>query len=177
MASFGDRIVGAMRLDVATYEEIERDTTAMGQAIGVIVIAAVAAAVGRGRFFAIMALPMTTLATLVAYLAWSLAVFLIGTKVMPEPTTKADFAETFRVVGFATAPGIFNILGILPLIGYLVQVVVFLWMIASMVVAVRQVLDYSTTMKAVLVCVIGFVAFLIVNALLVGSLMTTMLLS
>jgi hypothetical protein len=177
MASFGDRIVGAMKLDAATYEEIEADASAMGQAIGVIVIAAVASAIGSGRWVSVLALPMTTLGTLVGYLAWSLAIFLIGTKLMPEPSTKADFAETFRVIGFATAPGIFNILAILPILGYVVQLIVFLWMIASMVVAVRQVLDYSTTMKAVLVCVIGFVAFLIVNALLLGSLMTRMMVS
>jgi len=175
MASFGERVVGAMKLDVATFEEIERDPTAMGQAIGIIVIAAVASALGSGRFFAIMTLPMTALASLVGYLAWSVAVWLIGTKVMPEPATKADFPETFRVVGFAAAPGIFNILAILPLLGLLVRLVVFLWMIAAMVIAVRQVLDYSTTMKAVVVCLIGFAAFLIINALLLGSMMSTMM--
>src|SRR5207253_2891600 len=98
--SFGDRMVGAMKLNAATFEEIEGDPTAMGQAVGVILIAAVASAIGSGRFFALMTLPMTALASLVGYLAWTVAVFLIGTKVMPEPTTKADFAETFRVVGF-----------------------------------------------------------------------------
>ena len=41
MASFGERVVGAMRLDSNTFEEIERDPTAMGQAVGVIALAAV----------------------------------------------------------------------------------------------------------------------------------------
>jgi hypothetical protein len=167
MASFGDRIVGAMKLDVPTFEEIERDTNAMGQAIGVIVIAAVASAVGAGRF-GIMVLPFTALASLVGYLAWSLAVFLIGTKLMPEPTTKADFNQTFRVVGFAAAPGLFSVLGILPLIGGLVRLVVAVWTIAAMVIAVRQVLDYTTTAKAVVVCLIGFAVFFVINVMFVG---------
>src|SRR5262245_53091622 len=175
MASFGDRIVGAIKLDAATYEEIERDTSAMGQAIGVIVIYAVASALGQGRLLVLLALPMTVLTHIIGYLVWSLAVFLIGTKLMPESTTKADFSETFRVVGFAAAPGIFSILTILPILGYLVWLVVYLWMLASMVVAVRQVLDYSTTMKAVIVCVIGFVFFLVVRLLIVGSLVSSAL--
>ena len=41
MASFGERVVGAMRLDANTFEEIERDPTAMGQAAGVIALSAV----------------------------------------------------------------------------------------------------------------------------------------
>jgi hypothetical protein len=171
VATFGDRIVGAMKLDISIFEEIERDTTAMGQAIGVIVIAAVASAIGAGRGYAVLTLPTTALASLIGYLAWAVAIFLIGTKLMPEPATKADFNETFRVVGFSAAPGLFSILGILPVLGYAVRFVVLIWMIAAMVVAVRQVLDYSTTAKAVIVCLIGFAAFVVINTLLAVSMM------
>jgi len=164
MASFGDRIVGAMKLDAATFEEIERDTNAMGQAVGVIAIAAVASAVGSFGL-GLLGLPVRALFAVIGYLAWSLAVFLIGTKLMPEPATKADFAEVFRVVGFAAAPGVFNVLAILPIFGLLVRLVVFFWTIAAMVIAVRQVLDYSTTGKAVVVCVIGFVVFFVINVM------------
>ena len=47
MASFGERVVGAMRLDPNTFEEIERDPTAMGQAAGVIALAAVSIGIGN----------------------------------------------------------------------------------------------------------------------------------
>jgi hypothetical protein len=165
-----------MKLDVRTFTEVEGDTTAMGQAIGVVVMAAVASAIGTGSGFAILALPISALVNLVAYLAWAVAVFLIGTKLMPEPTTKADFNETFRVVGFAAAPGLFSVLAILPLVGVLVRVAVFVWMICAMVVGVREVLDYSTTAKAVVVCLIGFIAFLVLNALLFTSMFGALLL-
>src|SRR5688572_28084986 len=39
MASFFDRVVGAAKLDVATYEEVENDKGAMGQAMTVVVLA------------------------------------------------------------------------------------------------------------------------------------------
>ena len=98
MASFGDRIVGAMKLNPATFQEVENDPTAMGQAVGVIVLAAVASGIGAIWFTGLTGLVMGVLRALVAYLIWAAIVWLIGTKVMPEPATKADFPETFRVV-------------------------------------------------------------------------------
>jgi hypothetical protein len=95
-------------------------------------------------------------------------VWVIGTKVMPEPATKADFPETFRVVGFAAAPGIANVLQIIPFLGPLIGLVVGIWMLVAMVVAVRQVLDYSSTGKAVVVCIIGFIAYWIAMFLLMA---------
>jgi hypothetical protein len=39
--------------------------------------------------------------------------------------------------------------------------IVLIWSLAAMVVAVRQVLDYSDTFKAVVVVLIGFVVYLV----------------
>ena len=44
--TFGDRVVGAMKLDPNAFEDVERDTTAIGQSVAVIVLAAVAAGIG-----------------------------------------------------------------------------------------------------------------------------------
>ena len=84
--------------------------------------------------------------------ALDLLVVLIGTKVMPEPTTKADFNEGFRVIGFTAAPGVFNVLAIIPFLGPLISFVIWIWMVVVGVVAVRQVLDYSNTGRAIIVC-------------------------
>jgi hypothetical protein len=93
-------------------------------------------------------------------------VWIVGTKVMPEPATKADFPETFRVVAFAAAPGLLCFIGIIPILGWLIGFAIWLWMIAAMVVAVRQVLDYSTTGKAIVVVIIGFIVNLVVGVIL-----------
>ncbi len=45
--TFGDRVVGAMKLDANAFEDVERDPTAIGQSVGVIVLAAVAAGIGK----------------------------------------------------------------------------------------------------------------------------------
>jgi hypothetical protein len=166
MASFGDRFVGAMKLDARTFEEVEHDPTAMGQAVTVIAIAAIASGIGSLFYLGPFGIARGVLSALIGYAAWAGLVFVIGTKVMPEPSTKADFAETFRVVGFAAAPGIVRVLGIIPILGSLIGFVVFFWMLGAMVIAVRQVLDYSSTAKAIVVCLIGFVAYLCVALLL-----------
>ena len=163
MASFGERVVGAMRLDANTFEEIERDPTAIGQAVGVIVLSAVSTGLGnlfRGGMSGILG---QVCIALIGYAVWAVLVWIIGTKVMPDPDTKADFAETFRVIGFAAAPGILGIVSIIPLLGYLVLLVLWLWQLSAMVVAVKAVLDYNTIGKAVIVVVIGFIVNMIVS--------------
>src|SRR5215212_7051787 len=173
MASLGERMVGAMKADVKTFQEIEADPNAMGQAVTVIVIAGVAALVGNifrnGPFLGVMSLILT----LIEYALWSLLVVLIGTKVMPEPTTKADFNEAFRVIGFTASPGVFYVLAIVPFLGPLISLVIGIWMIVIGVIAVREVLDYSNTGRAIIVCLIAacvvwVVTFAIVAPLLIG---------
>jgi Yip1 domain len=169
--TFGDRVVGAMRLDPNTFEDVERDPTAIGQSVGVIVLAAVAAGISNIFSGGITGIVGTAVMSIVGYLVWSLIVWVVGTKVLPEPTTKADFAETFRVLGFAAAPGLFSVLAIIWFLGYFIAFAIALWKLAAMVVAVKAVLDYSTLGKAVVVVLIGFVAYLCVTLLLLAPLL------
>src|SRR5690349_22675541 len=110
MASFAERVVGAMKADVRTFEEIEADQTAAPQAVAVIVLAGIASLIGNSWRLGISVGFMMLIVNLCGYALWALMVVLIGTKLMPEPTTKADFNEGFRVVGFTAAPGLFNVL-------------------------------------------------------------------
>ena len=162
--TFGERVVGALKLDPNTFEEIERDPTAMGQAIGVIALAAVSAGIGNIWYGGVSGILFGIISSLIGYVLWAVVVWLVGTKVMPDPATKADFPETFRVIAFAAAPGLFGAVTIIPLLGWLLMFLIWVWSIAAMVVAVRQVLDYSDTFKAAIVVLIGFVVNLVVWA-------------
>ena len=172
MATFGQRMAGAMTGDVRTFEEIEKDQTAIGQAAMVILIAAFAAFIGNifrnslGGGVAIL------IGSLIGYAVWTVLVVVIGSKLMPEPATRADFPEAFRVIGFAAAPGVFNVLTIIPFLGQLISFVISLWMLVVMVIAVRSVLDYTSTVRAIVVCLIGFVVYLILNFLIIAPLLT-----
>ena len=156
MAGWVQRMVGAARLDAATYEEVEADKGATWQALGVVVLSAVGAAIGgafhggeRG-FFGVLA------SSLVAWLVWALVTWVVGTMFLPEPQTKSDVGELLRTIGFAQSPGILRVFAAAPVVGGLINIAVWVWMLATMVVAVRQALDYTGTGRAVAVCVIGW---------------------
>jgi hypothetical protein len=173
MASLQERMIGAMRGDVKTFQEIEADPTAIGQAVTVIVIASLASLIGNifraGLTFGIMQMIMA----LIGYAIWSFLIVIVGTKIMPEPTTKADFQEGFRVIGFTASPGVLNILAIIPFLGPLISFVISLWMLVIGVIAVKEVLDYSNVGRAIVVCLIALivwwcVVFLVMTPILVG---------
>jgi hypothetical protein len=171
MASLGQRMVGAMQADVKTFQEIEADPTAIGQAVTVIVIAGVASLIGNIFRSGLKGGIMYLIVSLLLYALWSLLVVLIGTKVMPEPATKADFNEGFRVIGFTASPGVFNVLAIIPFLGPLISFVISLWMLVIGVVAVREVLDYSNTGRAIIVCLLAFVVCVIVQLMVLTPLL------
>jgi Yip1-like protein len=168
MASFGERVIGALRLDANTFEEIERDPTAIGQAVGVIALAAVSTGLGNIFWGGITGVLSNTIISLISYGVWAVMVWLIGTKLMPDPATKADLPETFRVIGFAAAPGILGIVTIIPILGWLLMFVLWIWSIAAMVVAVKAVLDYPDYTKPVIVVLIAFAIQFIVSMMLMA---------
>lgn len=158
MASLVARCLGAARLDAATYEEVEADPSATGQAVLVVVLAAVAAGIAAAHL-GIPGIIGGTIASILAWFVWAAMVWFFGTKFMPEPETQASVGQVVRTTGFSASPGILQILGIVPALAGIVGLVTSLWMLASMVVAVRQALDYKSTVRAVLVSLVGFVAY------------------
>lgn len=162
MASLAERMLGAAKLDVSTYEEVEADTSATPQAMIVVVLSALAAGIGSIGDGGIKGMIVITIAALVGWFIWAGLTYLIGTKMLPEPDTKADVGELLRTTGFAQSPGLLRVLGIIPVLGGLVTLVASIWMLVAFVIAVRQALDYKSTGRAVGVCLIGFLIYLVV---------------
>jgi hypothetical protein len=149
-------MVGAARLSKETYEEVEADSAANGQAVAVVVLSIVAAAIGSHvsdprSIFGVVAV------LLLSWIVWVLLTLFIGTKLLPESTTHADFGQILRTTGFSSSIGILRIFGLLPVIGPLILSAVTIWMLVTFVVAIRQALDYSSTARAFAVCVLGWV--------------------
>lgn len=172
MATFTDRMLGAAKLDARIYEEVEGDTTATSQAAGVVVLASIAGGIGSVGMASAPAggFLMGAVASLVSWVIWAFLTYIIGTRLLPEPQTRADMGEMLRTLGFAQSPGLLRVLGVVPAIGPFALVVVSFWMLAAMVVAVRQALDYSSTGRAVGVCVIGWIVAVVIQGLLFVSL-------
>lgn len=157
MASFKDRIIRAAKLDIHLYEEVEADTGALGQAMGIVVLSSIAAGVGSIARVGLGGILIGTITALIGWCVWAYLTYFIGTKFLPEPQTKADFGELLRTIGFSSSPGLIRVLGIIPGLGGIVFLAASIWMLVAMVIAVRQALDYTSTLRAVGVCVIGWI--------------------
>lgn len=160
MSNFNDRIIRAAKLDVSLYEEVEADTTALGQAMGVVVLSSIAAGLGTittGGPRVIIVIVIGTILALVGWYMWAYITYLIGTRILPEPQTKADLGQLLRTIGFSSSPGLIRILCIIPGLSGIVLIVASIWMLIAMVIAVRQALDYQSTLRAVVVCIIGWI--------------------
>lgn len=157
MTNFQNRIIQAAKLDVNLYEEVESDSGAMGQAMGVVLLSAVAAGIGSIGTKGAAGIVIGTITALIGWYVWAYLTYLIGTKFFPEPQTKADHGELLRTIGFSSAPGILRILGIIPFLYEIIFFISGVWMLVAMVIAVRQALDYKSTLRAVGVCIVGWI--------------------
>ena len=165
--SFTQRIIGAATLDVRTYEEIEHDRNATGQAAGVVAIAAAASAIGSlgpagGSLIG------GTITAFVGWAVWAAITLVIGSWLFKGT---ADLGEMLRTLGFANAPGILYVLGVVPFLGAslggLIGLIVWPWMLACGVVAIRQALDFGTG-KAIATALVGLLPYIAARAVLSG---------
>ena len=166
MNKFVDRIIRAAKLDVRVYEEVEADQTALNQSMKVVVLSSIAAGIGTISKSGIAGIIVGTIAALIGWYLWAFIVYIIGTKLLPEAQTQADHGQLLRTLGFSSAPGLIRVVGIIPGLTEIIFLAASIWMLAAMVIAVRQALDYKSTFRAVAVCLIGwFVQILILVAL------------
>ena len=168
MASFQERVVGAVKLDPRVYAEVKADVNAFGQSIAVVGASAVAAGIGSlGGAGIVGGLFRFAL----AWAAWAGIMFVVGTRILPEKQTQEDPRAFLRPVGFAAAPGAGQILGIVPIIGPFLMFVASCWMIVATVFGVKSALNYTDTGRAAAVVGIGlifFVAFWFILSALFG---------
>jgi len=167
MASFTDRMIRAAKLDVDLYEEVEADKKALSQAMGVVVLSSVAFGIGTFEKGGLGGILIATIAALISWYVWAYITYFVGTKLLPEPQTRADHGELMRTIGFSSSPGLVRVLGVIPLLTEAVFFVTSIWMLVAMVIAIRQALDYKSTLRAVGVCVVGWIIQAIILSLLI----------
>jgi len=169
MSTFAERMIGAATLDVHTYEEVEADTTATTQAMVVVVLSSIAQGIGFLTQGGVLGFVVGAVGALIGWFIWAFLVYIIGTKVLPEPQTRSDLGELLRTTGFSASPGLLRVLGAIPLLGGLIMLAVSVWMLIAMIVAVRQALDYQSTGRAVGVCLIGWFVFVVILLMISGG--------
>jgi hypothetical protein len=151
------RMIRAARLDPSLYAEVEADENTIGQAASVVLLAAFAGGINLpGAPFAILFGGLVV--ALIGWVLFAYVIYLIGAKLLPESGTKANFGALLRVMGFANAPGVVKLLGIVPELRMFVFFVAMVWVLVATVTAVRHALSYESSWRAIGVCAIPLLA-------------------
>ena len=158
-----DRMRGAAFLEIATYEEVEHDESLTKQAAMVVAIVAIARGIG-GLNEGTQGIFLGVLSALLGWLVWSGITYLIGDKLLGGTAT---WGELLRTLGYAHSPGVLLVLGFIPLFGWLIGLIVPIWMLVTGIVAIRQALDFSTG-KAVLTAGLGWLVAIAVPVMAFG---------
>lgn len=164
MASFTQRMIGSATLDVATYEEVEHDAGATGQAAGVVALVAIASAVGSYGVGGPYGALSEVVSAFISWVIWAAITLFVGTKVF---NGTADMGEMLRTLGFAQSIGVIKVLGIIPVLGWIASIAAGIWMLVCGVVAIRQALDF-TTGKAIGTVLIGWLVMVAIGVLVAG---------
>ena len=156
--SFLDRMKGAAMLNVDTYEDVEADTTATGEAAGVVALVAVATAIGASGAgtYAIIG---GVASAFVGWLLWAGITYIIGDKLLGGTAT---WGELLRTLGFAQAPGLLLVFGVIPGLRVIVALLVGVWTLVAGLIAIRQALDFGNG-KALLTALLGVIALTVLR--------------
>ena len=168
------RMLGAARLNVHTYEEVEQDKSATTQALIVVVLVSIAGGIGAllsgDDTNVLRALAVGIVSGVVSWAVWALVTMFVGTKILKTEATEADWGQLARTTGFAQTPGLLNILSFIAGVGAFILLLTFLWRLVAMVIAVRQALDYTSTLRTVFVVLISLIPAAIINGLILWAL-------
>ena len=155
MMAFVYRVMGAAVLSTATYEEIEGNKNATGQAFLVVLLASLATSrrsPADSRLATAGRLRSCRSSRCSPGPSRSIVIFHIGGRLLPEPQTRSRCRRApARTLGFAPPGHVPDFRRWCPLCGCTLLVLTSVWMLAAMVVAVRQALDYTTVARALAV--------------------------
>jgi hypothetical protein len=157
--SFVERLLGVLRLDASSYDDVAADPRAIGQAAAIVGVAAIGRSVSaQGGPLGFQA--MWFLGQLL--LLWpvlSLLVYAIGRWFGHTP----DLLRVARVMGFAMAPFALGVLHLIP-VEWARNAADLLWvalLIATVVVGIRQALQTTTGQASFVAVVIALILFFV----------------
>lgn len=165
-----DRIMGVLRLDVNTFEEVEADQNATSQAAMIVVLVAILTGIGTGLLGDnfVMGFISAALGALLGWLVWAALTYFIGTNFFGG---QADLGEMLRVIGFAQVPNALAVLGFISVLGPIISFVASIWALVAAFIGVRQGLDIDNVKTAITVVIgwlVVFIGTLLITGLMAG---------
>lgn len=160
MRLYFKRFFRAAKLDVSFYEEVVADPLLLNQAWITVLIYAMLASWGSfGRAGAVGS-NIGMISALIGWYIWAFSSYFIATKIFRGTSAETDRTNrkaVIRAMGFACAPGVIRLLGIIPHLGIAVLAVSSIWMIVAATIAIKVALNIENTASAAGACIIGWI--------------------
>jgi hypothetical protein len=157
MDPFFRRMIGALRLEPAAYEEIEADKKATGEAAFIVVASSLLAGAVASATTGAGGGLIEAIAALIGWALYAQLAYLIGTRAFKGAGTKADWGELARTLGFANTPRFLIVLALIPGLGGIVRTVIGFWVLVATVIALQAALDCSRG-RAIFIGIVAWLA-------------------
>lgn len=172
-----DRTIRAIRLDSKLYREVADDRNSMTEAATIVVVVTFLGALGTaigvliahggaGRSFLSFLDSWLISGILIGWIGWSILTYYVGTLLFKG---KTDVPEMMRVLGFASAPRLLGIFGIIPCVGWIASLAGWVLALIAGVIAIREAMEFDTT-NAVVTVAISWVIALVVS-IIIGAIL------
>jgi hypothetical protein len=157
MHRFLDRLLRAAKLDPDLYKEVAADTKAMFSAMMAVFLYSMASAYGTFGRAGTFGIQFGMITTLFGWYVWAFSCYFIAVRLLPETRVDIDRKAVLRALGFASSPGLIRLLGLLPEMAGVTFVIASIWMIVAAVVVIKQVLNFKSTFRAAVVCILAWI--------------------
>jgi|TARA_B100000795_G_scaffold201080_1_gene154816 hypothetical protein len=152
---FLNRIYRSAKIDPEVFDEVQKDKNATVAAGIVVILSSLAAGIGASHLGAVNFF-LAPVLSLVTWFVWAYIVYFVGVKLFPDTKTKTTHLSLLRSIGFSSAPGMIRIFGFSEDLMTVTFIGSAFWMLACMVVAVKQTLNYKSLWKALGVVIIAW---------------------
>jgi hypothetical protein len=171
-----ERVIRVFRLDFTVFREVAEDQNAMTEAAIIVVVVTLLSALGSaigalisGASFGAAIVGFIAawiFGILFNWILWAVVTYFIGTTLFQG---KTDIPEMMRVLGYANAPLLLGIFGIIPCLGWIASLVGWVLSLIAAVMAIREGMEFDTT-KAIITAVIGWIIVIIFGGIRVAVL-------
>ncbi len=132
-----DRIVRAIRLDRTLYREVADNPAYMNEAVIIVVVVSLLAAIGQLFTGGIGAYILQVVnGILFGWVLWAVVAYYVGAKFF---NGRSSVQEMLRTLGYANAPRILGLLGFIPCVGFLFAIAGWVLSILAGVIAIREI--------------------------------------
>ena len=152
---FINRVYRSVKIDPEVFDEVQKDKHATIAAGAVVVMSSLAAGIAASHLGAVNFF-LAPVLSLVTWFVWAYIVYFVGVKLFPDTKTKTTHLSLLRSIGFSSAPGMIRIFGFSEDLMTVTFIGSAFWMLACMVVAVKQTLNYKSLWKSLGVVIIAW---------------------